>query len=136
MTLAAAGRSPSGFGLWAPVVAYMALIFGLSAMSAPPAPPQVNDKLEHFFAYGGLALLALRATTRARWASLSWTTAGVAWAIAAAYGVSDEVHQAFVPGRTPDAADVLADALGAAVALIVAGAFGIIRRSRHPADAA
>jgi VanZ family protein len=31
------------------------------------------------------------------------------------YGVFDEVHQAFTPERTPDARDLLADALGAAL---------------------
>ena len=31
------------------------------------------------------------------------------------YGVSDEVHQAFTPERTPDVRDLLADALGAAL---------------------
>jgi VanZ family protein len=34
---------------------------------------------------------------------------------AALFGLSDEIHQSFVPFRTADAWDVLADALGAAL---------------------
>ena len=33
-------------------------------------------------------------------------------AIGIIYGVSDEWHQSFVPGRNPSAADLLADAMG------------------------
>ena len=55
------------------------------------------------------------------------TGAAVAWA--GAYGVSDEVHQAFVPGRSPDPLDWLADAFGAWVgAALVARA---VRRARR-----
>ena len=39
--------------------------------------------------------------------------AALAAALAAVYGVSDELHQSFVPGRTADGADVVADAVGA-----------------------
>lgn len=31
------------------------------------------------------------------------------------YGLSDEIHQAYVPGRSPDIADLVADALGVIV---------------------
>lgn len=43
-------------------------------------------------------------------------------ALGALYGVSDEWHQAFVPGRTPSAADVAADALGTALGFAAAAA--------------
>jgi VanZ family protein len=33
--------------------------------------------------------------------------------LASAYGVTDELHQAFVPGRVPDPADWLVDTAGA-----------------------
>jgi VanZ family protein len=35
------------------------------------------------------------------------------------YGAFDEIHQAFVPGRTPDKYDLLADSVGAVVAIVV-----------------
>ena len=54
--------------------------------------------------------------------------AAQALAIAVAYGATDEVHQMFVPGRTPDVMDVLADAAGALVAAAVCLAWGILSR--------
>ncbi|MCX6954305.1 MAG: VanZ family protein [Verrucomicrobia bacterium] len=41
------------------------------------------------------------------------------WAVlaASAYGVSDEFHQSFVPGRSVEVADWMADTLGAALAV-------------------
>ena len=124
---------PSRLSLWGPVVAYMALIFALSAMSSPPSPGPINDKVLHFGFYGGLAAVTLRATAGGRLAGLTWTAAAAAWAIATAYGVTDEFHQRFVPYRSADVADLVADSLGAAVAVGVLGASGIIARSRGPA---
>jgi VanZ family protein len=56
-------------------------------------------------------------------------------ALGVAYGASDEVHQAFVPGRSADPADWAADALG-----VLAGTFAYARlrawlRGRTPAMA-
>ncbi len=114
--------------LWAPVALYMGAIFTASSLSHPPSPPQVSDKVQHFAGYSGLGLLTLRALAGGQTAGVTTGTAATAWAIASAYGVSDEVHQRFVPGRASDPADVLADALGAAAGVL--GAFGIIRGSR------
>jgi VanZ family protein len=44
---------------------------------------------------------------------------------ATAYGVSDEFHQRFVPGRTADVRDVAADAIGASAAAL--GAWAILK---------
>jgi VanZ family protein len=46
--------------------------------------------------------------------------------IVAAYAISDEVHQLFVPYRTADVRDVLADLVGASLALLVWGVWLII----------
>jgi VanZ family protein len=121
---------PSRLSLWAPVVACMALIFGLSSMSSPPSPGAVNDKVLHFAAYGGLAALCLRATSGGRLAGLTLRAGLLAWAVATAYGATDEFHQHFVPHRTSDIADLAADAAGAAAAVGLLGASGIIARSR------
>jgi len=35
------------------------------------------------------------------------------------YGISDEYHQSFVPGRSPDLLDIRNDTIGAVLAMIV-----------------
>lgn len=117
--------------LWGPVTAAMAGIFTLSAMSAPPQPVQVSDKTEHFVGYGVLGAVTLRATAGGTLSGLTGGAAAAAWTIATLYGASDEFHQGFVPGRTPDRYDLLADATGAAGAIGALWAGGIIMRSRR-----
>lgn len=99
---------------WAPVLALSGLIFYVSSLSAVPTPHIAGfDKVEHFTAYALLALLACRACASTgldpRWGLV----------IASFYGVTDEVHQAFVPGRSSDVLDWAADTLGAAAALFL-----------------
>ena len=53
-------------------------------------------------------------------------------AIGAAYGVSDEFHQSFVPLRSVEAMDVVADTIGAAIAGFALYAWDIIRSSTWP----
>ena len=113
----------------------MALIFTLSGMSSPPSPDIGNDKVKHFIGYGGLGLVALRATAGGALSGATGGAAAAAWAIATIYGVTDEYHQSFVAGRTPEVADVLADALGAVATIVPVWAFGIIARSRHTSGA-
>jgi len=48
-----------------------------------------------------------------------WPEAGLALAIVFAYAASDELHQVFVPTRTPLVSDVLIDTSGGAVALLL-----------------
>jgi VanZ family protein len=40
-------------------------------------------------------------------------------AIALLYGITDEWHQSYVPGRSPDVRDVVADTVGAVLAMLV-----------------
>lgn len=96
---------------------WMGVIFGLSSMSGSSVPGRFSTAA-HFVVYailGALYLWALPHSERA------WPTALAAVALASLYGVTDEFHQSFVPGRMPDPADWLVDTAGAlsAVLLIV-----------------
>lgn len=112
--------------LWLPVAAYMALIFHLSSQSQVSLPGDLSDKSWHVAGYIGLGLLAMRAVTGGVPARVTWRDALLGMAITVAYGVSDELHQRFVPGRSPDVLDVFADACGAAIAAGLAWACGIL----------
>ncbi len=104
--------------LWLPVLAYGALLFFLSGQSRlPEIAEAVSDKVEHAGAYALLAALVLRATHGGlRPLRLGPTLIGLAATVA--YGASDEIHQAFVPGRDPDVLDFAADAAGACLAAV------------------
>ncbi len=108
-------------GLWGPVLLQMALIFGASSLSNPGTlPGGVSDKAGHFAGYLILSVLIVRALAGGRASGISWRVLLLAIAGAALYGVSDELHQRFVPGRTPDVLDVAADSAGAAAGALLA----------------
>jgi VanZ family protein len=114
--------------LWGPVAAYMAAIFALSAQATLPGSSLTPDWTQHGIAYAGLALITLRATSGGEWSGVGVRAISLAWVIAALYGLTDEWHQSFVPGRMADVRDVVADAAGAALGLAAAWAWSIIKR--------
>ena len=91
----------------------MAVIFYVSSMPQPPLPSGVSDKVAHTFGYALLGALTMRAVAGSAGQPLRVWHVLTAIAIAVAYGVTDEYHQSFVPGRDADVHDVYADALGA-----------------------
>ncbi|MCL4554331.1 MAG: VanZ family protein [Actinobacteria bacterium] len=80
-------------------------------------PPNDFNSLAHFVVYALLAVAIHFALSRDHDAQTVWVFAIL---LASAYGVVDEVHQSFVPGRTPDVVDWGWDTLGAAVGASVA----------------
>ncbi len=114
-----------------PSLAWAGLLFWLSSQSTLPSAVFLFDgidKLFHAGAYGVLALLVWLALPRGNERTRRVV---LALALASAYGVSDEVHQHWVPGRTTDVFDWLADTSGAALA--VAGLELVLRRRREAA---
>jgi VanZ family protein len=106
-------------------------MFWLSSLSRVPGARYFWDKLLHTVGYAGVSVLALRAFhggfERPR---LGPTT--YAGLVVILWGISDEFHQSFVPGRDASAWDVLADAVGfaLAVALLLIGTLRDVRLDR------
>jgi len=75
-----------------------------------------------------LGLLMARGLAGPRWLSITIPYVVGAVVLAALYGVSDECHQLFVPGRQFDVRDMMANALGASVPTGALWAWGIIKR--------
>ena len=116
--------------VWGPAWATMVLIFVLSSMSGlGPIPGGVDDGVAHALQYAVLAALLLRGLAGARWRGVKVRAAALAVLLATLYGVTDEAHQWFVPGRTAEVTDLVAVALGAAVAAGVICGWSIVRRS-------
>ena len=87
----------------------------------------------HSAAYLGLAVLLVRALAGGLPRRIGARVAVTAMLIAVAYGVSDEVHQSYVPGRVADVYDIATDAIGALAGTIACWAWGILSsRSGSP----
>jgi VanZ family protein len=104
-----------------PAIVCMGIIYLLSDQPTLPQIPSVSGRITsvigHFTVYFVLAVLL--------WWALGMFSLSprqrylIAFAIAVLYGVSDEWHQSFVPGRTPDLLDIVTDAIGAATGLLM-----------------
>jgi len=104
---------------WSLAVLVMVVIFVFSSRASAELPSfglwdYLVKKGGHAVGYGLLALAYWRGLDlepRKKW---------LAWGLAVGYAITDEVHQAFVPGRHPSLQDVLIfDNVGAVVGLIL-----------------
>ena len=109
---------------WLPVALYAGVIFYLSSQSHPDDDlpsflfEEVSDKVLHAVEYAGLAALCYRAFRWAAGPSVARQAVVLAIVTASAYGMTDEVHQAFVPFRESGWEDWLADTIGAAIGVL------------------
>ena len=98
------------------LVAYWLLLFtGTHLPKLPEMVPLINDKILHFTAFFGLTILLSLVGSgnqlRRRFSKVA--------IIAFAYGIFDELTQSLVPGRFTELADLAADSLGIAAAILV-----------------
>jgi VanZ family protein len=117
---------------WSLAAAWAFVIFVLSSIPAktfPSIQPFGNfDKAVHLVLYavlGALCLVAARKTWSTRTAWLVLTTSF----LALVYGITDELHQSWVPGRSADPRDVLADGIGGVIGSLAAAWTSTRRRS-------
>ncbi len=120
------------FYYWLPVFVYAGLIFYLSSLSTVPAQIIVTTKdwVLHMIEYAILSMLLLRAFGKSENTMLKFEklkpesmtlknwAAILAILIATIYGITDEIHQYFVPGRVMSGFDIVADFLGSIIAVV------------------
>jgi VanZ family protein len=96
---------------WLYPVALAGVIVAASGQGSVAAPDIIDfDKVAHFSIYGLLATLVARAGFpggRGWWAVV----------VVSLFGLTDEWHQSFTPGRSVEVADWVADTLGALTAV-------------------
>ncbi|MEW5908295.1 MAG: VanZ family protein [Thermodesulfobacteriota bacterium] len=115
---------------WTPVFLYCLMIFSFSSRPAPSQIPvfPYSDKIVHLLIYMIMGILFYRAFRREK----DQTRTAIELAVSASilYGISDEIHQSFVPGRTAELSDVLADAFGSFFGVLLFHRF--IRNRKNP----
>jgi VanZ family protein len=114
------------------ILFYCITIFVLSAsrLEGPSFYPFPGfDKLVHMGLYAGLAMLVCRflANHLRRSAPAAMIVAAT---LASLYGLSDEIHQSFVPTRSATVSDFIANTVGAVAAVAVW--YFLVRRREKP----
>ena len=100
---------------WLPVIVYCLAIYIQSDLPSIEHIPtfEFSDKVLHFCAYAVLGLLFYRAYQTLRIKSDPRMLILISIASASLYGISDEIHQYFVPFRDASIWDAVANTLGA-----------------------
>lgn len=103
---------------WLPPILWAIIIFRLSSNVLPSVgPTYLSDfafkKFSHVFFYAVLGILVYRALlsenivrTKALYISII---------VCLIYGIGDEIHQSFIPGRGPHIRDVVFDTIGSSL---------------------
>lgn len=105
------------FFYWTPVLFYMLSVFLVSVDPKPPKLPVIweMDKIAHFAAYAVMGLLwarALRSGPDRAGKPNAFRRAVLAVVLISLFGAFMEVCQMYVPGRSAEALDALANGLG------------------------
>lgn len=106
---------------FAPAIVWAGVIFFLSSQEMLPGLSVsffdfVFKKTAHAFVFGVLFVLFLRGFAKlGKTAHNSWK---VSILLCTLYAITDELHQAFVPGRTASIGDIGFDFLGIALAFL------------------
>ena len=106
------------------LLAFAAFLVQLFLLDEPALVERVVnltwDKLMHALAFGGVAALL--------WTGLGCDAPFVTWILVTLTGAADELNQVFVPGRHADVLDVLADMIGAGIAVFALHRLAIRRK--------
>jgi len=114
------------------------LLFALTSWPRPPRVPIVSeipnfDKLVHFTLYSVEAFLLYWAVSWPGRPRFSLARVAAIVGLMAVWGVADETHQAWIPGRSMEAEDVAADVVGACTGALVASVTSARTRARTTA---
>ena len=126
LTLIRFAAAPEQRRLWRVLLGL--LFVAITWLALVPDPPQGIstgwDKSNHLLAFTSLAFTGV-------WAC--WPQPRQWWLLVLAllaYGIGIEIAHGFLPPRSADAADVLADGMGIALGLLVAWPFIVVTRRR------
>jgi VanZ family protein len=121
---------------WFPILIYTLLIFIQSAYPSPQRIPEFlyRDKVLHFAAFAVLGALFFRAFMTLRIKDRIYLVIILSILLSSLYGISDEIHQHYIPYRQSDPADAIADILGSVCGVLVYYLLDIKIRTRLKKD--
>ena len=107
--------------VYIPLIIYWVILFIATSLPVERLPSiGFTDKINHLIAYFILAVLLNLTLIYQRKSQLLFEKAPIATiVICLFYGALDEVHQLFVPGRSAEILDWVADALGTTAAVLL-----------------
>jgi VanZ family protein len=114
MSVTAQSKFRNFFICWLPLIIYCLALYIQSDYPSPEKIPTFtfSDKILHFGAYGLLGILFFRAYETLPLKANKTLLILLSIGSATLYGISDEIHQYFVPFRNADIMDVVANTLG------------------------
>jgi len=118
---------------WLPLILYCVFVYIQSDYPSPESLPsfELSDKLYHVAGYAVMGVLFYRAYQTLPFRDNIQMLVIFSMVSAALYGVSDEIHQSFVPYRDGNLLDAIADMLGAICGVYVFHLWTTARKSRH-----
>ena len=108
---------------WVPVIVVCTAIFTSSSIEEPVVEVEVRyfDKFVHLATYAILGYFVLRALREYQFNLSGISLLIVAIALTTFYGIADEIHQSYVPGRITSVADVVFDFFGSLLGTFIYG---------------
>ena len=109
------------FLCWLPLIIYCLAIYIQSSLPGSKHIPDVRfmDKMLHFGAYALLGILFFRAYETLPLRDNKKLLILLSIVSAILYGISDEVHQYYVPSRHGDILDGVANAIGSIIGVVL-----------------
>ena len=110
----------NNFKYFIPAIIWAGIIFVVSSipdLSTPSIGVNFSDKLAHFGVYSILGILTAYGFDKYGYRGKKIILYGIL--LTGFYGIFDEFHQYFVPGRFLEFFDIVADILGAFVGIVV-----------------
>ncbi|MGQ9798958.1 MAG: VanZ family protein [Ignavibacterium sp.] len=100
--------------IYLPLIIHWVTIFILTSLPSNRLPSvEISDKLNHFLAFFVLGFfLNLTLKYQTKFPELKKNIFLITIIITSGYGLLDELHQLFVPGRSAEVLDWLADLIG------------------------
>jgi len=119
---------------YVPALLWAALLFFLSSLPSTKLPTlgvRYEDLVLHFGAYAVFGFLLAYAVASDK-VKISRKQFVMIVLLGALYGVSDEFHQMYVPGRVPAVSDLVADAVGVVFGVWLYSRSNLALRGRKP----